>query len=371
MLMLSKYWQKFFHNQTIMFRLLASILFVLPLIFSGCTSGKARQELQVRHAILMDTLWEFELAGDRKIVDDAVNAATDEIKRLDKIFDFYDPQSELSRINARAAFEQVEVSSDMAQCLKIALECAEQTDGAFDPSVGAITLLWLKAREQDVIPEKPDIEKALATVSWRSVSLGNHGDSHVVNFATTGLKLDLGGVAKGYALDRAVEIIEKYGIDAGLVNAGGEVKCFGKPDGKKNGWIVGIQHPRKSHGKTIGTLVLKPGAVVSTSGDYERKFKIAGREFHHLFDPKTGYPARRCVEASVVIAPEIESNSGAVADCLSTALFVSGKDGLKLTGNLDATAGFVVLSPQMDELEVCRNSNFPLGMLEQKITEGI
>jgi len=354
-----------------MFRLLASILFVLPLIFSGCTSGKARQELQVRHAILMDTLWEFELAGDRKIVDDAVNAATDEIKRLDKIFDFYDPQSELSRINARAAFEQVEVSSDMAQCLKIALECAEQTDGAFDPSVGAITLLWLKAREQDVIPEKPDIEKALATVSWRSVSLGNHGDSHVVNFATTGLKLDLGGVAKGYALDRAVEIIEKYGIDAGLVNAGGEVKCFGEPDGKKDGWIVGIQHPRKSHGKTIGTLVLKPGAVVSTSGDYERKFKIAGREFHHLFDPKTGYPARRCVEASVVIAPEIEGNSGAVADCLSTALFVSGKDGLKLTGNLDATAGFVVLSPQMDELEVYRNSNFPLGMLEQKITEGI
>jgi len=371
MLMPSKCLQEVFRNENIVFRLSISILFVLPLIFSGCISGRTRQELQVRRAILMDTAWEFKLAGDGKLVDNAVNAATGEIKRLDKIFDFYDSQSELSRINARAAFEQVDMSSDMAQCLKIALECAEQTDGAFDPSIGAITLLWRKAREQNVLPEKSDIEKALTTVGWRKVSLGNHEDNRVVSFATHGLKLDLGGVAKGYALDRAVEIIKKYGIDAGLVNAGGEVKCFGKPDGKKDGWIVGIQHPRKSHGKTIGTLVLKPGAVVSTSGDYERKFKIAGREFHHLFDPKTGYPARRCVEASVVIAPEIESNSGAVADCLSTALFVSGKDGLKLTSNLDATAGFVVLSPQMDELEVYRNSNFPLGMLEQKITEGI
>jgi thiamine biosynthesis lipoprotein len=371
MLMPSKYLSAVFHNGTIMFRLSISILFVLPLIFSGCASGKTRQTFQVRRVILMDTAWEFKLAGDSKLVDDAVHAATGEIERLEKIFDFYDSQSELSRINAHAALEQVVISSDMAQVLDVALECAEQTGGAFDPSIGAVTLLWRKAREQNVLPEKSAIREVLSTVGWRNVLLGNHEDNRTVSFATTGLKLDLGGVAKGYALDRAVEVIKKYGIDTGLVNAGGEIKCFGKPAGEKDGWVIGIQHPRKGHGKTIGTLVLEAGAVVSTSGGYERKFIIAGKEFHHLFDPKTEYPARCCVEASVVIAPEIESNSGAVADCLSTGLFVSGKDALKLTGNLGGTAGFIIVSPKADELEVYRNSNFPLGTLEPKITERI
>jgi len=360
-----------FRNEVVVLRLSISILSVLPLIFSGCASGKTRQEFQVRNAILMDTVWEFKLAGDAGSVDDAVNAATGEIERLDTIFDFYDPDSELSRINTLADKQAVKVSTDMAYVLEIALECAEQTGGAFDPSIGAVTLLWRKAQEQNVLPEKLDIERALATVGWRNVSLGNYKDNRTVSFATSGLKLDLGGVAKGYALDRAVEVIKKYGIDAGLVNAGGEVKCFGKPAGEKDGWVVGIQHPRRGHGKTIGTLVLKPGAVVSTSGDYERKFTIAGKEFHHLFDPKTGYPARRCVEASVVVTAEIESNSGAVADCLSTGLFVSRENALELTGNLDGTTGLIIVSPKADKLEVYRNSDFPISALEPKITERI
>lgn len=261
----------------------------------------------------MDTVAQVEVYGkDREQARRATRAALDEIARLDGLWNPYDPESEISLVNRRAGGEPVPVSRDTVAVLQVALEVARQSGGAFDPTVGPLVRAW-GFGEKPRLPSPEEIQRARALVSYQEVILDN--TRQTVRLARAGMALDLGAIAKGYAVDRAREILRQHGIRSALIVAGGSVYALGsRPGGKP--WRVAVQHPRQEQA-ILGVIPLTEGAV-DTSGDYQRYFEEAGIRYHHLFDPRTGYPARLCQSATVT------HPLATWADALATAAFVLG-----------------------------------------------
>jgi thiamine biosynthesis lipoprotein len=221
---------------------------------------------------------------------------------------------ELARVNeALAAGRTLTVSPELAEVLRRAKRVSMLSDGAFDPAVGALVELWGFHSALDT-PAAPAPE---AVTQWLE-SRGSIADVGIegrrVSSTSRAVVLDLGGIAKGEAVDRAVELLRRHGVDSALVNAGGNVRAIGTREGRP--WHIGIKAPRGDG--ILGFVELADGEAASTSGDYERYFEQDGRRLHHLLDPRTGYPAVG-TDAVTVIA-----GSGVDADAASTALFVAG-----------------------------------------------
>jgi thiamine biosynthesis lipoprotein len=233
-----------------------------------------------------------------------------EFKRLEGIFNLYDETSELSRLNASGSMV---VSPELFDILKKSKRFYELTDGAFDVTVAPLALLWKKAISKKQLPKDADVKTALTSVGSDYIYLDEK--LSLVRLLKEGLHIDLGGIAKGYAVDRAVTKLKEAHINSALVNAGGNMFCLGE-NGRKP-WSVGIQNPRKE-GEVLEKLVLR-GKGVSTSGDYEQFFIFQNRRYSHIIDPKTGYPAGRGVISATLIASDATT-----ADALSTACVVLG-----------------------------------------------
>ena len=268
------------------------------------------------------TLRLYAADGESADLEGPADSAVAEIDRISGLMSSYEPDSQLSRLNAAGPGQQVAVDPETRQVVERSLHWAAHSQGAFDPTVGPLSRLWGFPEALEP-PAAASIEEALERVGWTGA----------LNTAPAGLswerpggKLDLGAAAKGYAVDRAVDRLRAAGVACGLVEAGGDFRYWGaKPDG--GAWKFGIKHPRQ-RGKLI--LVEDIGLpAVATSGDYEQFFDHAGQRYHHLLDPRTGYPARRAVSATVWATSAID------ADILATALFVMGPDsGLKLVESL-------------------------------------
>ena len=241
----------------------------------------------------------------------AQKIAFDEIKRIEDLLSKYRSDSEISRLN-RAG--KLKVSAETFALLKTCKEFSAATDGAFDVSVGALVDLWGFTDKKFRVPSEQEIAAALAKVGSEKIVL-NVSDG-TVEFSSPGLKIDLGAVAKGYALDRAIEKIKQAGINSCLINAGGEVYCLGNNRGRP--WKVAIKNPR---GKGVVGFLELHDAAVATSGDYEQYFIAQNKRYAHILDPRTGYPAQKAVEAVTIIA-----DSGLTADVLATAVCVVGAE---------------------------------------------
>lgn len=273
-----------------------------------------------------------------------------EIDRLDSALTRFGGASEVALLGERAAREAVLVSADLAGVLGPSLELAQRSGGAFDPSLGALTELW-GFPEAVQPPAQARIDSARALCGYRQVSL----DGGRVSFARPGLRLDLGGSAKGYIVDRAVAALQAAGVEAGVVEAGGDLRYWGvKPDGRP--WRFGVQHPRDPERVVaVDDLGL---AALATSGDYEQYFEYEGRRYHHLLDPVTGYPARPAVSATVWARTALE------ADALATATFVAGPQrALALAAEMDSVE--VLLYYEADDGTLARVASAGLqGRLE-------
>ncbi|MDO8886086.1 FAD:protein FMN transferase, partial [Candidatus Oleimmundimicrobium sp.] len=270
----------------------------------------------VEETTLMDTYVTIKAYGKSKNkVERAVNKAIAEIKRIDNIMNFYNENSEISNINKRAGESPVKISDDMVQTISLSLAYAEKTGGAFDPTIGALTGLWNFGKEK--IPSELEMEKGLPLVDYHLVELDKKQET--IAFLKEGTKLDFGGVAKGYAVDRAMDILKKEEITAALITTGSTTKVFGfKP--KNNLWKIGIQHPRPSETeKNIMGVISTTDKSISTSGDYQQYFIKNKIRYHHILNPKTGMPAQGYISVTV-----ITDLSAAEADILSTAIFVMG-----------------------------------------------
>jgi len=258
-------------------------------------------------------------SNDKAQANRLADLARDEIARLHRVFDPKDPASELSRLNdARGSSEPVALSEDMAAVLAAAMRVHTVSGGAFEPALGDVSRLWgfSEERRRDHPPDSAQISSLLgASCLSREIRLAPDGKSVSLG-ACTG-RLDLGAIVKGYAADRAVQVLKRAGVRNALIDLGGEIGVLGVgSDGVS--WRVGVQHPRKPDCH-LGALSLHEGLSVATSGDYERFFIDNGVRYHHILDPRTGWPAR-----SGVVSVTVVTEYGLEADAMSTSAFILG-----------------------------------------------
>lgn len=299
---------------------LAVLFFLLP--------RPEQAEPFVQAHLAMSTVATVKLYLDEERARPLAAQAFAEIDRLDSLMSRHSPASELSWINREAAGAAVTCAPEMAQVLARAQEMAHRSAGAFDITIGPVSRLWNFPQAQ-APPPAGQLDSALALVGYAGLQV----DGQQVRFLRSGLYLDLGGVAKGSAVDRAAALLQQSGAACGLVDLGGNIRFWGsKPDGAA--WRMGVQHPRDRvrviEVEDIGLPAL------ATSGDYEQFFEYQGQRFHHLLDPATGQPARRAVSATVWTETAID------ADILSTTVFVLGPErGLALVEELPRTEALV------------------------------
>ncbi len=302
------------------------LLGVLGLVALAIFRGTHRPELYTYSRILMGTVVEITLKEDRP---GPADAAFTEMARLEALFTTYRDDSELSRINAMAP-EQVRVSPEVAELTGLALKICRLTEGAFDPTVGPLLKLWDFVGTGNV-PTKEELEGVRRLVGCRYVELER--DAMTVRLARKGVRLDLGGIAKGYIVGKAMEVLKKRGIGWAIMNAGGDVTFYSSDPSER--FRVGIRHPDRAEG-LVGTLVVGSGSV-ATSGDYERYFIKDGVRYHHILDPRTGMPAGGLRSVTVF------SRKAYLSDALATALFVMGREkGLELVEAMEGVEAVMV-----------------------------
>jgi thiamine biosynthesis lipoprotein len=262
---------------------------------------------QMRYA--MGTLWTVEAEGPKP--EPAVEAAFATIRRLDASLSTYKPDSELSRVNREADRTWVTVSPETAALVARALALAEETHGAFDPTVGPLVALWGFKHLDFRVPDEARIAETLRRVDYRGVRVNTA--TSAIRFDRPGMELDLGATAKGYAVDRALADLRAAGMTAGRVDGGGNQAVFGPPG---RTWRFGVKHPRQE-GAVLGSVGLTGGGV-ATAGDAERGFWVDGVRHGHILDPRTGRPATGMLSVTVVARTAEE------ADALDTPLYVLG-----------------------------------------------
>lgn len=294
------------------------------MIFPGCSLGKGSPVSQRKSFFLMDTLVEVEIFSDKSSAQVAFDKVLATISELEEVLSSHLPGSDIAKLTAKAGIEPLPVSPVTLEVIDLSLDYAQRTGGAFDITVAPILSLYDFSSALKQRPTAAQLDEKLPLVDWRRIKLDH--DAGTVFLTERGMQVDLGGVAKGFIVDRCLDALRESGIDTGLVNAGGDAGFLSaKPDGSP--WRVGIKNP--DHPETLFALVEIGCGAVATSGDYERCFIADGITFHHIIDPRTGLPADK--SRSVTILADRVS----VADLLATAVFVLGPDqGLALIESL-------------------------------------
>jgi len=304
-----------------------SVLVLTFLILAAIVSCSIQKDSVYKKSMpLMDTIVSITVVSDSKeIAEKAMEEAFGKIDSFGYLINFYSEKSELSEINRNAGIRKTRVSPETLDVIEKAVLASEKSLGAFDPSIGPIVKLWDFADKK--MPSEKEVTHALPLVNYRDIIIDRNAST--VLLSKKGMMLDLGAIAKGYAADMAVDSLIKKGIQSGLVSIAGDIRTFGlKPD--KKPWTIGIKNPRQTGTKDeIIAMARLTDKAISTSGDYERYFITAGRRYHHILDPKTGFPAETCRSVSIVTDKAVDS------DAFSTAIFVLGPDkGMKLAKDL-------------------------------------
>lgn len=267
----------------------------------------------------------------------AANAAFDEVfaefERLEKLMSTWIPDSDVSRVNREAGVRAVPVSADVRQVLKSARQMSEWTGGKFDVTFGALSGLWKFDHDQDnVVPDMGEVRRRLPLIDYRAIQIDDAAGTAFL--PRKGMSMHLGGIGKGYAIDRAGEILRRRDLRDFMVQSGGDIYVAGTKEGRP--WRLAIHDPRATANRTFAELDLSDGTF-STSGDYERYFVKNGRRYHHILDPATGEPARGARSVTIV------SNLAVLADGLSTGVFILGPAaGMALIERLPGVEGVIV-----------------------------
>jgi len=298
------------------------------LITPGCR--RPLREFEERRVLLGTMVNIKVLTGDEKKADRAMDAAFLEIERVDSLMSRYSQESELSKLNSTGHSRHRELIRVIAECKR----WGELTDGAFDVTITPLFELW--DFESQRIPEEGDLRRVADFVDYRKIWVS---DSLIQ--IREGMEIDLGGAAKGYAVDRAVDRLENLGIQHALVDAGGDIRALGGRG--EEPWKIGVKHPRKNG--IFRLIELRDGSV-ATSGDYEKYFVRDGVRYHHILDPRTGYPAKKCVSVTILAETAME------ADILATGVTVLGPDaGARLVESLEGV-GALIISENPEGLSV-------------------
>jgi len=299
------------------------ICFLLPI---SCAKQETSRTDFALGTVCNITLYE---KGKKSIYDEIFSR----IREIESLMSVNIKSSDVSKINASAGIQKVQVSEDTFDVIERAVYFAQLSGGAFDPSIGPLVSLW-DISGNPRVPTQEEINSVLPLINWRNIELDAQAQS--VYLTQRGMALDLGGIAKGYAADSAAKVIKSHNINRAKIDLGGNIIMIGERQDKKF-WKVGIQNPDENRGTIIGFVQI-PEKTVVTSGIYERNFEKDGIFYHHLLSVTDGYPVDNGL-ASVTIIADVSMD----ADAISTAVFVSGYEkGISLLRNYkDAQAVFV------------------------------
>ncbi len=284
-------------------------LLAVTLLVAG--NAAAHAEWHAREEAIMGTRIAVEVWHEDPVAAAAaIDAVIAEMHRIDELMSVYKPESRLSEVNRDAASRPVKVEPELARLIARALEFSELSNGAFDITYASVGYLYdYRAHKR---PTEAEIQAALPSINWRHVVVDL--DASTVRFLKPGVRVDLGGIAKGHAVDAGIAILAARGITHGTVTAGGDSRILGDRRGRP--WIVGIRHP-DDRNQVIARIPLEDAAI-STSGDYERFFDEDGVRYHHIIDPKTG-KSPHGVRSVTVIAP-----TSTLAEGLTKSVFIMG-----------------------------------------------
>jgi len=303
--------------------ILLSSVFILSAIFS--CSPKENGLLR-RTQFIMGTLVEISVREpDREKAQLAISSAFDEMRRLEKLMSTHLANSEISRLNALAGGKSsLTVSPEVLDVIRRGIHWGNLSNGALDISIGPVSNLWRFNDENPSLPDSQRLAQAVGLVNFREIEV----DDSNVRLRQPGMSLHLGAIAKGYAVDKAMAVLQNNGIRHAMINAGGDLMVLGeRKDGQP--WNIGLQHPKQPE-KLIASFALSEKAV-ATSGDYQKYFMIENTRYHHILDPANGMPARGVISSTIIAKTVMD------ADALATAVFVLGPEkAMALVDSLDA-----------------------------------
>jgi thiamine biosynthesis lipoprotein len=304
-----------------------SLGFIVFFIIGFFVAEKLNKENDtiIRSKFLLGTIVEIQIRdSDNQNADAVISDAFNEIQRIDKLLSIYDSESPVYKIN-NSSDSIINVDEEVFGLMQKCDSFWRLSSGSFDISIGQVISTWGFGNSNPAIPNHDEIIRALENSGWEYVEFPDKNKLKKHD----GVKFDFGAVAAGYAADKAIEVIAKSGITNALVNTGGEIR------GIDDDWTIGIQHPRIA-GQIIEKLKLH-GKAVATSGDYEQYFEENERRYHHIINPKDGFPASDCQSVTVI------ADNNLTADALATGIFVLGPaKGLELAESLENVEAYIV-----------------------------
>ncbi len=289
------------------------IISLSSMLLTGCGAGNSSPASGT--GVYFDTVVDIKVYGDN--ADELLKGCFDICERMEETLSAHDEESELYRVNHRDKSEsEVKISDELSECIEKGLYYSEASDGAFDITVFPLSDIWDFKSEAPRVPPDEEIEEALKRVDYRKV----HLDGNTLSFDDSSTEIDLGGIAKGFISLKLKEYLRSGGCTSAIINLGGNVSTVGsKPDGSS--WAVGIQEPYADRGTVFEKLEIRDKCVVS-SGTYERYFTVGEKQYHHILDLHTGYPADTDLyQASVIGEDDV------LCDALSTICVLLGREG--------------------------------------------
>lgn len=296
-----------------------TILFIaaILLLLAGVFASRLFKEIKPfqKSEYIMGTIFDITAISDNdRLLEETSKKAFDEVRRIDSLMSRYKETSEVSLVNRNAGIAPVKVGDELIEVLQEAKKISELSDGAFDVTIGPLTDLWGFDVEKNIVPPKERIEELRRLVNYRRLKID--ASTSTVYLEDKGMMIDVGGIAKGYSIAKAMKVFADAGIKDVIINAGGNLNLRGGRKGKP--WRIGIQDPRNEK-KLLGKLTISEISV-ATSGDYQRYFIKDGVRYHHILDPKTGFPAKGLISATVI------GNNKTSMDGFSSSVFLLGAE---------------------------------------------
>jgi len=319
-------------KKTVRFVVIGVVLLLLLGLLYVRVRGRDAVMVDSGYRVVMGTFSRVVVIADsQRKARACIRAAFETQERIEALMSYHQADSELNTVNRYAADKPIPVNPMTFEVLQQAAHFSELSGGAFDVTVGPLVDLWRQAGETDEPPSEQALAEAQAMVGYDKLLLNER--KMTVQFAVAGMRIDLGGIAKGYAVDESVHVMMKRGALGGMVDLGGNIRCFGRPPQGRDCWRVGLQDPNVAPDDLAGPEPLLVLAItdesVATSGDYRRFVKVHGERQSHILDTHTGRGAAQLASVTI-IAPDATS-----ADALSTAVSVLGQEkGLALIGTL-------------------------------------
>lgn len=333
-----------------------------PSVTEGIPERSGEREGQVevfrRSQPMMGTGFEIQVVTrEGAKATEAINAAYAEIARVEALLSEWRDDSEISELNRRGHVGAVAVGPELFEVIERGISIGELSGGAFDITFAGCAGLWSQANEK--LPSEEAIQSCLPKVGYQSVVLDK--GRREIRFAREGMKVGIGGIGKGYGVDRAAAVLVERGFTDFVVDGGGDLYVSGTNRGAP--WAVGVMNPRERE-ELLGIVKIERGAV-ATSGDYERFFMHEGKRYHHIMDPRTGWPAGESMAVTVV------ANNATQADALATTLFVLGpEEGLELVGRLEGVEALIIGTDETLHLSAGMGSYFwPVGGAKAMVSE--